>query len=60
MALSKKASEARREYQRKWREKNRERYNASMREWRENNPEKVKQYQEDYWARKAEESLKEG
>lgn len=55
MSLSELAKEQKREYYRQYREKNRERYNQTARAWRINNKEKVKQYQADYWERKAKE-----
>ena len=36
-------------------QKAREMRNAYYREWRKRNPEKVKQYQENYWLKKAKE-----
>lgn len=57
MSLSELAKEQKREYYRQYREKNRERYNQTAREWRANNKEKVKQYQADYWDRKANEEV---
>ncbi|HHB2062801.1 TPA: hypothetical protein ACOQ5G_005731 [Bacillus cereus] len=53
MALSAAALEAKREYQRQWREKNRERCNAYMNKWRKENPEKVKGYMDAHWEKKA-------
>ena len=40
------------EYQRAYRERNRERINATHREWRRANPEKAMEYQERYWQKK--------
>lgn len=42
---------AKREYMRKYREKNREKLNAYAREWRKENPDKVKQYDKNYWSK---------
>ena len=47
------ASEARRLYKRKYRQKNREKINKQQREWRARNPDKVREYQARYWKRKA-------
>ena len=47
------ASEARRLYKRKYRQKNREKINKQQREWRARNPDKVKEYQVRYWERAA-------
>ena len=55
MAMSEEAKKARREYHRKWREKNRERYNEYQRRWREKNKDRIKEYQRKYWERKAKE-----
>ena len=41
-----------REYQRVYRERNRERINAKHREWRKANPEKNKEYIQRYWNKK--------
>jgi len=55
--LSEIAAEAKREYYRRYREKNRERYNQTARNWRAKpeNKAKIKQYQIEYWERKAKE-----
>ena len=47
------ASEARRLYKRKYRQKNREKINKQQREWRARNSDKVKEYQVRYWERVA-------
>lgn len=39
---------------RKWREENRERRNAYMKEWRKNHPDRLREYARRYWERKAE------
>lgn len=49
------AQEAKRNYKREWRAKNRERINARQREWRKENRDRVRQYDEKYWNGKAEE-----
>jgi hypothetical protein len=56
VSLSKEAQEKKREYMKRWREKNREKVNAYMRDWKKNNPEKVKQHQENYWEKKVQEN----
>lgn len=50
--LTDEAKKKRLEYQRVYREKNRERINAKHREWRKANPEKVIDYQERHWNKK--------
>lgn len=50
-----KIRKAKREYMRKYREKNKEKVNKLNREWRKANPEKVKEYQERFWEKKAKE-----
>lgn len=57
MAVS--ASEARREYKKRWRQENRARVNEYAREWRSRNPEKVREYQAKYWQRVAQEGSNE-
>ena len=42
------------EYQRAYRERNRERINAKHREWHKANPEKAMEYQERHWIKVAE------
>lgn len=51
------AKELQREYQRKWRTKNREKLRASHKAWRDANPEKIQQYRQNYWIKKAKEQL---
>ena len=46
------AKEARREYQRQYREANRERINANHKAWRDANPDKVKAAATRYWEKK--------
>ena len=50
------AKKARREYQRAYKQKNAARINAYNRTWRKANPEKVKQYNTNYWSKKATEN----
>lgn len=52
--LSSEASEARRNYQREYMSRNRERVNRQRRNWRAENRDKVQQYNREYWERKAE------
>jgi hypothetical protein len=52
VGLSEAAKEKKRQYDRKWRKKNRERVNAYQREWKKNNPEKVQQHQINYWEKR--------
>lgn len=56
MAISEKAKQARREYFKKYREKNRDRILARQREHYQNNKEKYQEYQQSYWERKVQES----
>ena len=42
------------EYQRAYRERNRERINAKHRDWHKANPEKAMEYQERHWNKVAE------
>lgn len=58
MTIENKAIELKREYQRKWREKNKEKLNAYYKEWRKNNPEKIKEYDRNYWEKRAAKELK--
>lgn len=51
------AKHARYEYMKRYRKENRERINELKREWNRNNPDKVKEYQERYWERKADEKI---
>lgn len=47
--MTSEAKSARREYHRKWREKNRDKVNEYHRKWSRENPEKVKAAQFRYW-----------
>lgn len=49
------ALEARREYLRKWRQKNKKRVNAYQKQYRKENPEKIKEINARYWMKKAQE-----
>ena len=51
--LTLQAQEARRDYKRQYRARNREKINRQQREWRANNPERVKEYQKRYWEKRA-------
>ncbi len=51
--LTVQAQEARRDYKRQYRLKNREKINRQQREWRVGNPDRVKQYQRKYWEKVA-------
>lgn len=50
--LTDEARAKQREYQRAYRDRNRERINAKHREWRKANPDKNKSYIENYWNKK--------
>ena len=47
------AANARREYMREYKKKNAKRINAYNRAWRKANPEKTKQYNINYWTKRA-------
>jgi hypothetical protein len=47
------AKEAKAQYAKEYRRKNRERLNEYRKQWAQDHPEKVKQYQETYWTKKA-------
>ena len=47
------AKEARRKYQREYKRKNAAKINAYNRAWRKANPEKARQYNLNYWSKKA-------
>lgn len=51
--LSLQAQEARKDYKRRYRAKNREKINRQQREWRAGNGDKVRQYNRQYWERRA-------
>jgi len=55
--LSPEAWQAKREYERvasnRWRDKNREKYNAYQRAWRARNRDRTRKHQVDFWERKA-------
>lgn len=51
--MSAQAQEVRRNYKRQYRIRNREKINSKQRMWRKKNPDKVKEYQAQYWERKA-------
>ncbi|HDR3653132.1 TPA: hypothetical protein QCO08_005563 [Bacillus anthracis] len=44
---------ARREYMKKWREKNKEKLSSYQKEWRKKNKDKVVGYQHKYWENKS-------
>lgn len=50
-------NEAKREYMKAWREKNRKAVNEYAKRWRDNHPERVREYQEKYWTKKALEQM---
>jgi hypothetical protein len=47
--MSDNAIKQRREYQRKYREQNKEAINQRHKAWRENNKDKIKEYNKTYW-----------
>jgi hypothetical protein len=51
--MTQEAKEARRQYYREYRARNREAVNASCKRWRENNPEKFKASVENWWEKRA-------
>ena len=52
--MNERAIQLRREYNRQYREANKERINKKQNEWRRKNKDKVKQYNYNYWTKKAE------
>lgn len=50
--LTDEARKKRAEYNREYRNRNRERINAKNREWHKNNPDKNKEYIQRYWNKK--------
>lgn len=53
MMMSEAAKEAKRQYMKKWREKNRDRIRQYNKKWAKNNPEKVKAAQARFYERQA-------
>lgn len=53
MGMTMEAQEARKKYQREYRDRNRDRINAIKRAWSSRNPDKLRQYQQRYWRKKA-------
>jgi hypothetical protein len=51
--MTENAANARREYMREYKRKNAKKINAYNRAWRKANPEKTKQYNANYWMKKA-------
>lgn len=49
------AKEAKAQYAKEYRLKNRDKLNQYRKQWAQDNPEKIKQYQETYWKKKAKE-----
>jgi hypothetical protein len=60
MDLSPEAKQTRREYKRRWREKNREHVREYNRNWKRQNPERVKEHARRYWERKAQKKQADG
>ncbi|EJR28755.1 hypothetical protein [Bacillus mycoides] len=52
--MTEQAKIARREYMKKWRERNAEKLSNYQKEWRKNNKDKVVGYQQKYWEKKSE------
>lgn len=53
MGMTQEAAEARRNYQREYRHRNRDRINSQRKRWREENRDKVREYNRNYWERRA-------
>ena len=53
MGMTQEAAEARRNYQREYRHRNRDRINSRRKQWRAENRDKVREYNESYWERRA-------
>lgn len=51
--MNEQAKQLRREYNRKYRELNKEQINKRQNEWRRANKDKVKEYSKNYWTKKA-------
>jgi hypothetical protein len=58
MTITELGIQAKREYARQWREKNRETIRQKKRDWDRLNQDKVRLYQNRYWEKKAAELLK--
>lgn len=54
MGMTQEAAEARRNYQRDYRHRNRDRINSRRKQWCAENRDKVREYNQSYWERKAE------
>ncbi|MBC9707242.1 MAG: hypothetical protein H9W81_20420 [Enterococcus sp.] len=52
MQESKEAREARLEYLKAWRKKNKKRIKEYQKQWQGENPKKLKEYQKRYWEKK--------
>lgn len=53
MKMTEEAMESRREYQRLYRSRNRNRINAAKRAWNSRNPDKLREYARKYWQKRA-------
>ncbi len=53
MGMTMEAQEERRRYQREYRHRNRDRINSQRKKWRAENRDKVREYNREYWERKA-------
>lgn len=53
--MDEQALQLRREYNRKYREQNKENINKRQNEWRRANKDKVREYNKNYWTKKANE-----
>ena len=54
MTTDEKIKELKRQYQREWKAKNRDKCNEYHRRWRRKNPDKIREYNLRYWQKKAE------
>lgn len=58
--LSDEAKEARKQYRREWREKNKDKVNEYLRQWKKANPDKAEAAQARYWEKVAEKAKQSG
>lgn len=57
VTLKEAAAEARREYGREYRKRNKEKLDEYQRQWRKDHPDKVKEYAENYWTNRVLKSM---
>lgn len=57
--MQEEVKEIKKKYYQEYRAKNKDRINATMRKWRANNKDKIKQYNANYWNKKASKMVEE-